>query len=1816
MDPAATGGHVVPLYDTTPAPMGIATYGLRNVNGVTTPYVLNTKSVEASFTASDPTGVQTQGYGGGGQTTWGAQLNVIETNTTLKGQTSFLGNTNQFWLQNVINYNPSTGSLSFLLNIWNFSYNNQGATPWAGYSYFPSNTILHGSGSVGGSEYYSRSASGPTVAYPFTIQLYINTTVGNYLTSPKVDEVYFNYSVWNGVGVNVAHGSYDNVYFNSVTAVNPNTAQIQANGYHYASNGGGTNLDMELDVGIGQSSAYTTHTVYANSQLGLFTLNATTGKFQTVPSAYDFGSETGEDTIGSYGTWSIGSNGAPVEQLRTGPSILTGLWNASMNPTANAQAPASTPGAYALNYANVEPENAWVAIAPGGGQTNQQLFQVAPTFGWFNRPTSGGSLGPNMWLQPGVYTVEVMLSGYNTFTETVSLLSGNVNLNVALTANPASTTYTPLYAFSNAELASISTSGIGTASNPYILWHNQLGSLAAVFGSLSQWPFEIWEGVYVNATTAHANWAPLPSLSITYPWWTVPALLTTADGPLPLTNHLQIYLYHTQNLTIANSGNISGWFASAGTTGYSLVANDVKNVLIANNHFNVSNLGLEFITGGTNNTVWGNTFNPFPQYLTQSGVEHPSTGLTVSESGDHIYNNAFYTNGTAASSSSYTNFWNVTGGTQPTSYVNTVNGFALTGTNILGQNYQGGNYWFNYGMHADPYGLLPYIARASNPTATGSIGKVGTGDFAPLTIYGRIGAGLYPVTFTESGLAAASSLAMRLANVPVYSPITGLTTLVPNIVNTTTTTTDTFWVPNGTVNWARYTVPASRYLTVPSGSVTVAGASAGVSLTFQFGYAVTFTESGITAPVRWYLNVTGQPSATSTSTTLSITLPNGTSATGFYHYALATGGNTSKTSPATGSFNVTGATVAKSVTFTAVTFTVTFTESGLPSGTKWYVNVTGQTSVNSITTTNVLTLANGSYTYAAPAANGYVATAGAFTVSGAAVGISVTFTGGGLTAPVQDDTGSAVCTPQPCATTTLTASSTLSGVKVGDVLVVVLTTIAEAVPHLTTVQLSNSYGASWTLLNVVPETWDATTTDYMYVFYSSPTTSGGAGTVAVDFLGPPSDSTTDASLAWFSFSGVNVAHPIDTYSFNNVGSGGTSPSGAITTTNANDIVFGYVGEIGAVTSNTQTAGFVGHTYRGTSVNTYLETKVVNSVGTYTSSPTLGTNTQYGIWVFALEGSSIPSSLHAVTFTETGMPLASAGFAWIVSVSGQTSVTSAVSPVVLNLPNGNYTYTIGSKSTYSNPGGLPYTGYTPSPASGTFTVNNAPVSKAITFAPTVYAVTFVETGLPGGTTWGVTVFDGTSFGQGLWGNTTTQTSTSSSISFALTNSTWGYSIANVSGYSTTQMGSLLIWGYSMTVPVAFAPVLHTNTNSLTFTETGLAPGAPWAMVLNGVVKGSTSTSLVFQSANGTFVYSVAAIPGTTANPSSGLVAVQGTTVGPTIAFSTTGYAVTFTEVGLASGTSWSVTLNSVLHTSTTNTITFSETPGTYSYSIAAIAGASASPSSGSVTVSTAAVNVPVTFSTVAYTVSFTEGGAYLGTWAVQFGGVLKSVASGTISFTVPNGTYAYVVASIAGYTATPSSGSISVAGSGSSTGITFSTVPPAAYSLEFTENGLVLGTSWSVTVTGQGTLSSTGNTITFNGLVAGTYTYSYGAVAGFTTPSGGSAVITTASVSLAVTYSAPTYAVTFTESGLPIGTVWAVSFAGQIVVSTGTSIVFHVAAGTYSYSVATTSGYAPSPASGTLIVSGATPVSITYTLIPPVPTALSVSTPVTVSGRSD
>ena len=153
---------------------------------------------------------------------------------------------------------------------------------------------------------------------------------------------------------------------------------------------------------------------------------------------------------------------------------------------------------------------------------------------------------------------------------------------------------------------------------------------------------------------------------------------------------------------------------------------------------------------------------------------------------------------------------------------------------------------------------------------------------------------------------------------------------------------------------------------------------------------------------------------------------------------------------------------------------------------------------------------------------------------------------------------------------------------------------------------------------------------------------------------------------------------------------------------------------------------------------------------------------------------------------------------------------------------------------------------------------------------------------------------------------------------------------------------------------------------------------------------------------------------------------------------TDYAVTFTESGLASGTSWSVTFNGNTQSSTGTSTSFSVPNGTYSYTIGSVTGYSVSPSSGSVTVNGAAQSIALKYTVQDYAVTFTESGLASGTsWSVTFNGNTQSSTGTSTSFSVPDGSYSYTVGTVSGYTASPSSGTVSVNGAAQSVAIKYS-----------------------------------------------------------------------------------------------------------------------------------------------------------------------------------
>ena len=107
------------------------------------------------------------------------------------------------------------------------------------------------------------------------------------------------------------------------------------------------------------------------------------------------------------------------------------------------------------------------------------------------------------------------------------------------------------------------------------------------------------------------------------------------------------------------------------------------------------------------------------------------------------------------------------------------------------------------------------------------------------------------------------------------------------------------------------------------------------------------------------MNITGQPgSGAITGSNYSVNLINGS-----YSYTVQSQGRIYHASP--GSFTVNGLTTTNSVSvsFSKVTYIVTFNESNLPSGTTWYVNLSTGQSFSSISSTISVSLINGSYTY-------------------------------------------------------------------------------------------------------------------------------------------------------------------------------------------------------------------------------------------------------------------------------------------------------------------------------------------------------------------------------------------------------------------------------------------------------------------------------------------------------------------------------------------------------------------------------------------------------------------------------------------------------------------------------------------------------------------------------------------------------------------------------------------------------------------------------------------------------------------------------------
>ncbi len=266
----------------------------------------------------------------------------------------------------------------------------------------------------------------------------------------------------------------------------------------------------------------------------------------------------------------------------------------------------------------------------------------------------------------------------------------------------------------------------------------------------------------------------------------------------------------------------------------------------------------------------------------------------------------------------------------------------------------------------EPGSYLFAIHYANGTFYSSILENLTAGEFLSISL------GAYKVTFTETGLPAGTAWSLDVGG------------------NTLTTTASALVMgaSNGTYNYTISTANKDWKPTAYAGTITVSGSDMNVTITFQpVLFSLVFRETGLTAGTDWSVTA-GSVTRNSTASTITFSLQNGT-----YSYTVT--GITGYVAGAySGSAVISGSSATFTVAWASVTHRVTFTDTGLPSGAEWWLNVTGGSSYFS-TGSNISFLeANGTYSYHISTANkdwrpsSYV---GTFTVSGSGINETAAF---------------------------------------------------------------------------------------------------------------------------------------------------------------------------------------------------------------------------------------------------------------------------------------------------------------------------------------------------------------------------------------------------------------------------------------------------------------------------------------------------------------------------------------------------------------------------------------------------------------------------------------------------------------------------------------------------------------------------------------------------------------------------------------------------------------------------------------------------------
>ena len=500
---SAVTDAVNPFYVGQPAPMGLADYGL----GATT-YAYNASDFLGQVTFNSAPNVTDPGSTGviepggaslgyvGNVYEFGLQLNTVATNVTLPG--TDLG---MLWAQNVVNWNDT--GIHFVDDTWN-------VTAGSG-MYMEQDSIYSGcnNGTAGANEILGVYGGvfqcvGGTIpvsaaSYPVTVQLYNNLTIN----AQNRAQLTYGYRIdETGTGT-VYTGASDTIVFNNTDSgswqfptLPPYQPGFSVNGFSTAPYGLSQDSEIVLVGGIGGDNAVFRS---LDANVSLQYSNTSAPGWHDVPSAYDFGGDTGETSTGIAATWTPGH----TEELHQGPSMLYGLWN-GVPWGSVASGSIELQGSISPDYGFVFVSNTLPVedlLATGAFRDNMSWLPTnnSGAFDTFLPP-----LGAPWTTQ---YYVQAFAAGYAELNGT-SVTGTTTGYSLSLTAlsNPLApgALNAPLYAFSNDQALNLYQALTGQSTTPYT-FSDLIVNMNFTFNRLNDWGYPSFELFMTQGVTEPVN---------------------------------------------------------------------------------------------------------------------------------------------------------------------------------------------------------------------------------------------------------------------------------------------------------------------------------------------------------------------------------------------------------------------------------------------------------------------------------------------------------------------------------------------------------------------------------------------------------------------------------------------------------------------------------------------------------------------------------------------------------------------------------------------------------------------------------------------------------------------------------------------------------------------------------------------------------------------------------------------------------------------------------------------------------------------------------------------------------------------------------------------------------------------------------------------------------------------------------------------------------------------------------------------------------------------------------------------------------------